>query len=349
MNKMKKWIPELQSFSGLAIIFVVLIHATSYYLLSVLNLNSFEETDFITRLVDNLIHGAVPMFIFIAGYKYELNDIDKPYKKIVKGRLNKVIKPFLVISMIFFSKDTISNIGHIKIINIFTNFFRIFIGYNIAYQLWYIPMYILMILTYPIIHKIIKNENIRIIFILGIIITQYSVSWHSELIASHPFDFVYYYFYFHLGLIFCKYEIKDKLKELDMIIIIVYIMVALIITFNTSNYLAGPLKRFILWPMSVIAYYFFSVRMKNNKLLQYLGKYSFYIFLLHEPIFCTEISYIFKLLGIYNSVAESFIVGFIAISVSILLYKIIENMFIKKLYFNKVDIRKVMEVNNESM
>jgi len=333
MKKIENWVPELQSLSGLAIIFVVLIHATAYYLLSVLNRTSFEEVDFVTRLVDNLIHGAVPMFIFVAGYKYALNNIDKPYKEYAISRIDKVIKPFLVISMIFFIKDIIVNLESLNIRNSVISFFRIFIGYNIAYQLWYVPMYLFIILTYPIIHKLIKNEKIRIIFIVAIVIIQYSLSWYSELLASHPFDFIYYYLFFHMGLVFFKYDIKSKLKKWDIKIIVTFAIVVLIITLNPINELCGPLKRFILWPMSVVAYYFLTIRIKDNRLLQYLGKYSFYIFLLHEPIFCTKISYIFKSIGIYNSVMESFIIGGLTIGITILTYKIIEKTFIKKLLF----------------
>jgi len=333
MKKNENWIPELQSFSGLAIIFVVLIHATSYYLLSVLKKTSFEEVDFATRLVDNLIHGAVPMFIFVAGYKYALNNIYKSYKEYAISRTNKVVKPFLIISMIFFIKDIIVNLESFNIRNSAISFFRIFIGYNIAYQLWYVPMYLLIVLTYPILHKLIKNEKIRIIFIMGIVIIQYSLSWYSELLASHPFDFIYYYLFFHMGLVFCKYDIKSKLKKWDIKIIVTYLILALIITLNPVNELNGPLRRFVLWPISVIAYYFIAVRVKDNRMLQYLGKYSFYIFLLHEPIFCTEISYIFKSSGIYNSVIESFIIGGLTIGITILTYKIIQKTFIKKILF----------------
>ena len=333
MNKVKNWAPELQSLSGLAIIFVVLIHATAYYLFSVLHKTSFEEIDFATRLVDNLIHGAVPMFIFISGYKYALNNIEKSYKEYAISRTNKVIKPFLIISMIFFIKDIMLNLESLNIRNSVINFFRIFIGYNIAYQLWYVPMYLFIILTYPILHKLIKNEKVRIVFVVGIVIIQYSLSWYIELLASHPFDFVYYYLFFYMGLVFCKYDIKSKFEKWDIKIITIFVIVALIITLNPINELCGQLKRFVLWPMSVGAYYFLAIRIKDNRLLQYLGKYSFYIFLLHEPIFCTKISYIFKSMGIYNSVTISFIIGILTMGITILTYKIIEKTSIKKLLF----------------
>lgn len=333
MKKINTWAPELQSLSGLAIIFVVLIHATSYYLSRVLNRTSFDEVDFVTRLVDNLIHGAVPMFIFVAGYKYALINIDKPYKEYAINRISKVFKPFLIISMIFFIKDIIVNLESLNIRNSIISFFRIFIGYNIAYQLWYVPMYLLIVLTYPILYKLIKNEKIRIIFIAVIVIVQYSLSWYSELLANHPFDFVYYYLFFHMGLDFCNYDIKSKFKKWDIKIIVIYLILALAITLNPINELNGPLRRFILWPISVSAYYFFVVRIKDNRMLKYLGKYSFYIFLLHEPIFCIKISYLFKSIGIYNSVIESFIIAGLTIGITISTYKIIEKTFIRKILF----------------
>lgn len=67
-------------FSGIAILCVVLIDSNSYYCKKVLNLESYLEAEFVVRLLDNFIHGAVPMFIFIAGYKYVLNNINDEYK-----------------------------------------------------------------------------------------------------------------------------------------------------------------------------------------------------------------------------------------------------------------------------
>ena len=320
MEKIKKYEPSLQSFSGIAIIFVVFIHANSYYLLSVLKKTSYEEVYFTTRLLDNFIHGAVPMFIFISGYKYILNDINKSYKEYSIRRIKRVIKPFLIISMIFFLKDIVVNYKSLNIKIDITNFLKIFIGYNIAYQLWYIPMYIFISLTYPIIYKLLKNEKIRILFILFIVVIQYYVSWHSELIASHPFDFIYYYIFFEMGVIFYKYDIVYKFKKYNVLIIAIYVALAFIVTLNPLNEIVGHLKKFMLWPMSVVAYYFLNSKIQDNKLLQYLGENSFYIFLLHEPIICTQLSYLFKSLGIYNFVGYVFIIAILTIIITLMFY-----------------------------
>lgn len=333
MNEVKKWVPELQSLSGLAIIFVVLIHADSYYLLSVLNKTTYEEVYFTSRLLDNFIQGAVPIFIFISGYKYVLTGINKSYKEYSIGKIKRVIKPFLIISIIFFFKNIIVNFQISDLKTNIIDLLKIFIGYNIAYQLWYIPMYIIIGLTYPIIYKVFKAEKIRIPFILLVIVIQYSVSWYSNLMGSHPFDFIYYYMFFEMGVLFCKYDLKNKFNKWDMRIMFTYIIIVLAVTFIPLAQLGGPIKRFILWPVSVVAYYVFNLRIENNKLLQYLGKYSFYIFLLHEPIICTKISYTFKSMGIYNSMIYVFLTGILTLIITLLVYKIIEKTFIKKLLF----------------
>lgn len=52
MSKQK--LPELQVFSGIAILCVVLIHSNAYYLSNVLNLQAYTDAQFIVRLLDNL-------------------------------------------------------------------------------------------------------------------------------------------------------------------------------------------------------------------------------------------------------------------------------------------------------
>ena len=80
---MKKVLKELDIFSGIAILCVVLIHSNAFYLSNVLNLQSYKDATFSVRVLDNFVHSAVPMFIFIAGYKYALNNIDNNYKEYV--------------------------------------------------------------------------------------------------------------------------------------------------------------------------------------------------------------------------------------------------------------------------
>lgn len=325
---------ELQVFSGIAILCVVLIHSNGYYLLNVLNLGSYLEAQFVVRLLDNFIHASVPMFVFIAGYKYSLNNINDEYKEYVLKKIKKIIKPFLVISMIYFIKNIIVNIDYFNNVRtIVIEFINIFRGYNAAYQLWYIPMYIFITLTYPILYRIFNNCKVRILMILVIILTQKILGMKISLLYSYPFSFVYYYIFFEMGLIFHKYDVKNKIEKLDSKIISIYVVSAIILTFNPLPELYNTIQSYLLWPLCIVAYYLLSLKLINNSILNYVGKYSFYIFLLHEPTICSGISSIFKYIGIYNSIVYVFLTCILTIMVTIILYRVIENTFIKKIIF----------------
>lgn len=97
----RRRLSELNVLSGIAIICVVLIHSNAGYLLSVLKLKEYTDAGFSVRLLDNFIHGAVPLFIFIAGYKYALNNVEDEYKTYFYKKITRVAKPFIVLSVIF--------------------------------------------------------------------------------------------------------------------------------------------------------------------------------------------------------------------------------------------------------
>ena len=152
MNKTKGKLLELEVFSGIAILCVVLIHCNGYYLLNILNLETYGQAHFYTRLLDNFVHGAVPMFIFISGYKYALNNINDNYKEFVLKKVKMVIKPFIIINMCFVIKNIINYPNYYNLKTIIAEIIWIFIGHSVAYQLWYIPMYIFIVVTYPILY-----------------------------------------------------------------------------------------------------------------------------------------------------------------------------------------------------
>lgn len=340
MSKQK--LPELQVFSGIAILCVVLIHSNAYYLSNVLNLQGYTDAQFIVRLLDNFIHGGVQMFIFIAGYKYALNNIDEQYKNYAIKKLESVIKPFLIISIIFFVRNIILNLEYFNSISIIATFklltkqfINIFIGYNVAYHLWYIPMYLFIVLTYPIIYRLFKNDKLRVLIIITVIYAQRKLGINNFNFFKHPFDFVYFYLFFEMGVFFCKYDIKDKIKKWDVKIICIYIVAAIALTINPIPKLYGLIQTYLLWPFCAVAYYLLSLKLVNNKLLKYLGKYSFYIFLLHEPIICTKMSSILKSTGNYNSIIYVLINAVLTIICTMIVYKIIEKTFLKNILFNK--------------
>ena len=330
-----KILSELEVFSGIAIIFVVLIHSLSYYLTNVLNLVAYTDARFLVRLFQNIIYTAVPMFIFIAGYKYALNNIDDDYKEHVSKKIRSVLKPFIVISLIFLIKDLVNypeNYGGLG--SIILSFLKIFIGLNPAYQLWFIPMYLFLSITYPLIYEKYKTDRGRVALIILIVLAQRLVGERFSFFNTQPFKFIYYYLFYEMGVLFYKHKIKERLIKYDLIIIGIFIIATFMVSKIRQPFIHKQIQLYILSFISITAFYFISIRIKGNKLLNYLGKESFGIYLFHEPFILTSIANIFVRAGIYNSMVDIFLIAILSIIVSIVAIKIIDNTFLKNIFFN---------------
>lgn len=343
MTENKKILPELQVLSGIAILFVVLIHSNAYYLVSILGLQSYASTHFSANLLDNLIHGAVPIFVFLSGYKYQLRNSKKGYFQYVYRNLKKVLKPFLLISLAYILIDFISYPQKYLMIKDFVlSFIYIFIGNNIAYQLWYIPLHIFIIITYPLITRVFKNDFIRILAIIFIIMIQRKYGYEITMLGRLRFrtiayylSFVSYYVFFEEGVLLCKYSVIDKLKKYDKYIILVYIFAVIVMAMNSTSIHYEIARLYFLWPLSIIAYYLLSLKFLNSKIFKTLGQYSFYIFLFHEPIILKNICTLLRPLASINNIAFVLISAIVTISCTLFISKMILLTPIRHLIFAK--------------
>lgn len=330
MDSIRK-VKELDILSGIAILLVVLLHSNAYYIWHIYPSVTSNFTIFIENLLCNITAPAVPIFIFISGYKFAINDVNTNLKKFIQKKLNKLLKPFLVLSLIFFIINLISNSEYFNNFrNITIEFINIFRGYNSVYQLWYIPMYIFISITYTLIHKHFNSAIIRVLIIFIIILIQRLLASKYAFLSQHPFDFVYYYIFYEMGLLFFKYNIRNKLHKFLNNSLIIYIIFSIIISFFQLN---NNIQLYILSPLYVALYYLLSTKLVTSKLLSILGKYSYYIFLFHEPIICTKISYLFEYYGAYNSIIFVLAITILTIIFSIFIYKIVHKSFLQKIFF----------------
>lgn len=78
--RQKQYCRELTVMSGIAILFVLGIHgcgsALSRFCSDTMN---YADINLAVRVMSNLVAPAVPMFLFVSGYKYSLNDVEIPY------------------------------------------------------------------------------------------------------------------------------------------------------------------------------------------------------------------------------------------------------------------------------
>lgn len=339
---MKNHAKELDVYSGIAIIFVVLIHANAYYLTKVLNFETYQESGYFLIFVDQVVHIAVPVFIFIAGFKHALKVNHGKYTNFIKKRLSKIMVPFLILSLIFILANNLRGFSFERIEHVFLlgydiiiDFVKIFLGYNFAYQLWYIPMYLLVVLSYPLICKIIKRQNTRLL-IFGLLSLIYVLLESFTPIFNEyqkPFSFVYYFMFFEMGCYAAKNKIEKSQKYI-LLAIYAFVLVASLVTSTTV--FDSLITDLILTPIAVFVFYYVSLKLKNSYILSKLGEYSFYIFLFHEPIFLTLLSKVFHNINFYNGYHVPLIVTVLTILLSIITYKLFEKLgILKLLYFEK--------------
>ena len=351
---MKQKLNELQIYSGIAILFVVLIH-TNYTFLMTLPWfkyadirwmfyylktpeNSLSTFPYFFNLIDKITHVAVPMFIFIAGYKYAYND-KISYKEYFAKKLHKVFKPFLLISLFFIIINFYSiliigkNSLNSSIMVSAIAFIKIFLGINKVSPLWYIPMYLLISLSYPIINKIIKNDKIRLLLFIVLGIFWVLADLFIPFVKAHqlPFCFIYYFYIYELGIIFCKKSHKNINGKYS---IGLYFIVIILSGFVRSTVLNIILTETIITPLAVIAFYYISLKIKDNGFFSFLGKYSFYIFLLHEPIIERKLSYfLFTKLYLNYFYPSILPISLLIIFASIVVYKLFVKFHINKIIF----------------
>lgn len=336
---------ELQVYSGIAILFVTLIHSNGFFLSNVLHLKSYMGGGLGFYLADKVVHVAVPMFIFVSGYKYEMKDKNEEYATLIYKKYNKVIKPFLIVSIFWmlykcgnlFFQDILLNksINGFNILSEFsTDFIRIFLGFNYAYQLWYIPMYLIIVFGYPIITKYLKNPKTRlpILYIVAIIVAV--IQSKTKLLASdylNPINYIYYFYLYELG---AQVYSRGLNKKYGKMFLASYLVLLPLELFIKDSFINNMCTTLILVPLSVLAWYYVATLVKNNKILLTLGKYSFPIFLFHEPIFIRETSNFLLRHNLYSLPIIIPIVSVASILFSICFYEIMLKTNLGKYIFS---------------
>lgn len=327
---MKKVSKELDVYSGIAIIFVVLIHANAYYLTSILNFKTYVESGLFLTTIDQIIHSAVPMFIFIAGFKYHFNSNKHiNYGSFFKKKLIRVLVPFIVVSGFYLLVNNLEglltpglNLSEV-IANTFDEFIMIFYGYNYVYPLWYIPMYLVIILLYPLINRMIQSQKNRflifsflsVLYVLFLKSNQ-SLGDYSILLSS-----TYYFIFFELGTFIAANKL-DKSKQ--QLLSVVYLSILSISIFTAGSSFSTMLTDLLLFPLAVCVFYYLAVHLKESNFLRVTGLYSFHIFLFHEPVFTYYLGRYLKNNDLYNGYYITLLIVLTAITLCIALSKVLE-------------------------
>ena len=277
---------DLTMLSGIAILFVLIIHACASCLSYIFPGKGYPEADIFLRTCYNFVISAVPIFIFISGTKFAIHDAETPYFLLLKKRLPRVLMSFFIINTFFWIIDSFIWMESFSPVLLCKTYISSWLGNTVAYPLWYIPMYCCVIIVCPLLYKVINSNWMRFFLYLIIGLMQHLLASSFPILDTYPFSFVSYFVFFELGIIAYKYKFLYKSPENVIFVFLYAILVTILsISSNINSFFWSSYVRYILLEIGgTLAYCILALSLKKNKLLIFFGENSYPLFLLHEPV-----------------------------------------------------------------
>ena len=307
MNNEKIILRELDYLKTIGILLVVIGHCTSIYT------GGWVFTSPVNSPIYGLIASYVytfhvPMLVFVSGAIYYYCRINKEkyssIKSLIINKFKRLILPFLFVGILY-SIPIKYTIG-MAYGNIFSNMKSFILGLNTGH-LWYLLMLFNTFIIFYFYEKFILNKKYSII--LNLIL--FSILYISSGFFTNIFKInraIQYSIFFYLGYEFFRSKDKlilklEKLKSKSILIItpiLIAISLVLILVSKIRLYsimlsevfsLINVVIAIVCIPICYLIIYLINNRIKNkiikekiDKVFNIIGKYSFNIYLLHEPI-----------------------------------------------------------------
>lgn len=324
LNENKK-LNYIQVIRGIAILGIVLIHATSSI-----------ATNKVNIFLRQFINCSVPIFFFISGYLITPEKFNnKNYiKSFYKKRFLRVGIPYLVFSIIDFILN--DNLRHASLTK---KLFFLLTGQANNSIYYYIIVYLQLIIITPFLIKLIHKINPIYIYSLSFltILIQYVFTW-----INNPLPFPYnalpfttWMLFYYMGIIERNIKKPINIKK-NLTLTIIMLIFSIIEGFIWSKFFNSSIgKSQIKITSFLYSYYFIKVLLfykeaLNNKILKFWGDNSFGIYLIHMFIMRKFINFF----SCSNNILNIIITTIVTILVSLLFIFIIKKLFGKKLALN---------------
>lgn len=341
----KQYLGYVNYLRGLAIIGVIVIHTIG---------GAYSKNDLIYMFninLDLVSSFSVPLFIFISGLvlTYNYSDKDINYNSFIRKRLNSILIPYLVWSIIYLIYRVVINRENIDIFIIVK---KIILG-SASFHLYFFVLMMQFYLFFPIILKFIlkfkdKHKELLILtflfnYILISVYYYYFFNYVNEIIIRKIF--VFWIFYFILGsVIGLNHEFyKNIISKISFTTSAILFFIALnyvIIPFYLDGLVSNTYELFWMRPQVLVyatVFIFIAFKFKNElnpkyilnlpfMLLKELGKNSFGIYLSHILILNILLGLLNLLRIEINDFIYNVFIFLIVLFMSLLLVRLINRM-----------------------
>lgn len=275
---------SLENFRGIAIVFVMLSHISSFRLLG-------QYSDyFFYFLVD-----ATAWFVFISGYLFYYLEIEKfQYSKYLSRKLKFVILPYLILSIpaiaagLYLSRNILLDLTPINYA-----IWSILTGGTVIAPMWFIPMITVFFLLTPLFSRIAKSPLLVALTVIGLVFSIFSFRPVHN--SNAIFSFLHFAGFYLLGISAAKFApqldaIPDAWKNrIIMLSLLAFVLIGACypgVETEPISFLGtiGGLNYPILGKLMLLVAIFFAFeRFFNfkNKSLSFMAKISFGLFFIH--------------------------------------------------------------------
>lgn len=273
----------------------------------------------IEMMVANFGSICVGMFLFLSGYGlYQTYNTNVNYKGIL-NRILKLYKNYWCVFLIFIPLGFFMRIYKFNLITIILNFFALSSSYNAEW--WFLRLYIMLILLYPLLLKILIKHSTKkvligsfIINILGLVGTKLSyIVGINNLLVELINILLGGQFLFILGISISKNAYFDlmvsKLKWKLAWHWIIFLMFTPIMGVILAIPVIGEIMKLILIPIFI---FLIANMISKNSIMEFIGKHSTNIWLTHS-FFCY---YLFPKLTFYPKYSILIFIWILVISIA---------------------------------
>lgn len=288
---MNYYYPGLDILRILACYMVILIHVSAAYCYD------FSSYWIIPITFDSFSRCCVPIFYMLSGF-FLLDTKIYDLRKFYYNRMQRILIPYMILCIIYFFSDKYNTFNIYKYIYFIIN-------NPVEYHIWFVYCLIGIYLCIPFFVVIIESNlgksliNIfLLIWIISILIPQINTVFNIHINTFHIFNLNYFSGY--IGYVLLGWYLKNNIKNIEKykiykynynyIFIVLYVFSSLLITICTyawSKKIGSPNELFfanlsiLLFLQSISLFIIFININYKNKIIYYMARLSFWIYLIH--------------------------------------------------------------------